>query len=139
MGELQLIVEGHPRPYSIGTANNRIFYNTLCRQWQKEVIAQVVEQLPDDWEPISEQCEADYHFYLPRPKNHWNSKGELKDWAPLTHHVPPDASKMVRITEDGLTHANVWDDDALCAPVIGRKSWTARPGNEGGAVVVVRW
>lgn len=143
MGEIYFTVEGTPRPYATKVGRQgQIFYRPLCRAWQKTVIEQVEEQLPEDWVLITEQCEAEYHFYLPRPKAHWGTGKNahvLKDSAPQKHAITPDSSKLTRITEDALTHAGVWEDDALCSPVITRKSWTTKPDNEGGAVILVRW
>jgi Holliday junction resolvase RusA-like endonuclease len=55
-----------------------------------------------------------FDFVMPRPKAHFNSKGDLKPSAPLYHTTKPDALKLARSTEDALTGI-VWNDDAQTA------------------------
>ena len=55
-----------------------------------------------------------FDFIMPRPKSHFNSKGDLKPSAPFYHTVKPDALKLARSTEDALTGI-VWADDAQTA------------------------
>jgi len=53
-------------------------------------------------------------FYMPRPKGHWRTgrnAGELKPNAPKYPTTKPDASKILRSTEDALTKI-IWQDDA---------------------------
>jgi Holliday junction resolvase RusA-like endonuclease len=51
-------------------------------------------------------------FYMPRPKLHFNSRGELKSNAPLFHSNKGDADKLLRACGDALTKI-CYDDDAL--------------------------
>jgi len=54
-------------------------------------------------------------FYLVRPKDHYRSgkfSHMLRDDAPIHPSVYPDVSKLARSTEDALTDAGVWLDDA---------------------------
>ena len=55
-----------------------------------------------------------FDFIMPRPKSHFNSKGDLKPSAPFYHTTKPDALKLARSTEDALTGI-VWADDAQTA------------------------
>ncbi len=55
-----------------------------------------------------------FDFVMPRPKAHFNSKGDLKPSAPFYHTTKPDALKLARSTEDALTGI-VWADDAQTA------------------------
>lgn len=50
-------------------------------------------------------------FYMPRPKNHFRSNGQLKDWAPQWHTSRPDVLKLTRAVEDALTGV-IWKDDS---------------------------
>lgn len=73
------------------------------------------------------------HFYLKRPKSHYRigkNAGILKDTAPEYPAKVPDLSKLVRATEDALTDAGVWADDALVVEIRTRKLWddTRPPG-----------
>lgn len=51
-------------------------------------------------------------FYMPRPKIHFNSKGELRPSAPIFHSNKGDADKLLRACGDALTKI-CYDDDAL--------------------------
>lgn len=55
-----------------------------------------------------------FDFIMPRPKSHFNNKGDLKPSAPFYHTTKPDALKLARSTEDALTGI-VWADDAQTA------------------------
>lgn len=50
------------------------------------------------------------YFYLPRPKSHFNSKGELHYWAPLWHAIRSDCDKLQRAVGDGLMPYCLKDD-----------------------------
>ena len=54
-------------------------------------------------------------FYMPRPKGHYGTgrnADNLKASAPYWPQTKPDATKLIRSTEDALTNV-VWRDDAL--------------------------
>lgn len=54
-------------------------------------------------------------FVLPRPKSHYRTGSradELRDNAPTYHTGKPDATKLLRSTEDALTDAGIWRDDS---------------------------
>jgi Holliday junction resolvase RusA-like endonuclease len=50
-------------------------------------------------------------FAFPRPKGHFNSKGELKPNAPRWKISRPDSGKVLRSTEDAMTGV-IYHDDA---------------------------
>lgn len=58
-------------------------------------------------------------FFKPRPKGHFNSKGEVKPSAPRYPTTRPDVLKLARAVEDALTGV-VWRDDAqiVCETII---------------------
>ena len=54
-------------------------------------------------------------FYLPRPLSHYGTgrnAGTLRDSAPAYPSGRPDSSKLLRATEDALTTAGIYRDDA---------------------------
>jgi len=69
-----------------------------------------------DLYPLPGAISVDMVFSIARPKSHYGTgrnEGVLKDWAKTAHPTgPPDLSKLVRSTEDALTIAGVWTDDA---------------------------
>jgi Holliday junction resolvase RusA-like endonuclease len=51
-------------------------------------------------------------FIFPRPKAHYNAKGELKVSSPCRKASKPDLDKLVRAVGDAITDAgNIWRDD----------------------------
>lgn len=68
-----------------------------------------------------------FHFTMPRPKAHYRSNGEVKPNAPRFHSHAPDATKLVRSTEDALTGI-VWRDDGQIARQSAAKHYGERPG-----------
>ena len=66
-------------------------------------------------------------FYMPRPKK---PKAHMPDRA-------PDLSKLIRSTEDALTEAGVWADDARVVRVEAEKRY-CEPNQHTGAIIVVK-
>jgi Holliday junction resolvase RusA-like endonuclease len=53
------------------------------------------------------------HFYLPRPKHHFRSNGELKQTAPWWHTSKPDLDNLEKAVKDAVTQIGViWADDS---------------------------
>jgi len=69
------------------------------------VVSKELDQLTTD-------LTVHFRFVMPRPKYHFDSKGEIKPrYIDAQHTVRPDTTKLVRSTEDALTKI-VWKDDA---------------------------
>lgn len=69
-------------------------------------------------------------FYFPRPKAHYNSKGQLKPNAPKWHTQKPDRDNADKKIMDTLTNLGIWHDDKqVCAGQI-RKFYA--PSQHGG-------
>lgn len=65
--------------------------------------------------PIDGPLSVDMVFSMPRPKGHYGTGRNahlLKASAPSYPQGMPDLSKLVRSTEDALTSAGLWKDDA---------------------------
>lgn len=74
-------------------------------------------------------------FMHARPKAHYRTGANshvLKDGVPTFVTVKPDLSKLIRSTEDALTAAGVWADDAQVAVLVARQLYNA---NTEGAVI----
>lgn len=56
---------------------------------------------------------ASFRFYVPRPKSHYNSKGELKANAPAFVTKKPDVLKLARAVEDAMTGIVYRDDSQI--------------------------
>lgn len=75
------------------------------KPWRQAVHAAGVAVQTPDWTPMDGALELTIMFFMLRPLSH-----------PKTRHTypitAPDLSKLVRSTEDALTTARVWADDA---------------------------
>lgn len=76
-------------------------------------------------------------FVLPRPKVHFGVNGNLKLSADAYPEKRPDATKLLRSTEDAMTHI-VWADDAQVVAMEVRKIYGSPVGAEITVKSVVR-
>lgn len=83
--------------------------------------------------PLLGALALDVEFRLPRPRAHYRSNGDLKDKAPSWHSKRPDATKLLRSTEDACKGI-LWVDDSQIAEQTVRKRYHTAPG----ALVTVR-
>jgi Holliday junction resolvase RusA-like endonuclease len=100
------------------------------KDWRSAVALAAYEAMQQEGDgllggPLSETIT----FYLPRPKWHFNSKGQLKDGAPKWVIVRPDSGKLLRSTEDAMTGV-VYDDDSQIARTIVERRYGEIPGAE---------
>lgn len=89
---------------------------------------------------IEEAMDVDMIFFLPRPKNHFNSKGGLKKSAPWRHIVKPDKTKLGRAVEDAMTGV-IWKDDSRVVSGDTSKAygpWDESSGELYGCLITVR-
>lgn len=80
--------------------------------------------------PAGTPLAVHFLFWMPRPKGHFRSNGELKPGAPEWHTIKPDALKLGRGTEDSLTGI-IWADDSSNVSVRAEKIYCGfhdRPG-----------
>jgi Holliday junction resolvase RusA-like endonuclease len=73
-------------------------------------------------------------FFMPRPQAHFNKKGLVKDNAPKWHTKKPDATKLLRSTEDAMTGI-VYRDDSAVARVEVDKFYAQRTS---GARIIIQ-
>ncbi len=76
-------------------------------------------------------------FAQDRPKSHYRTGRNahlLRDSAPVRPVKAPDLSKLVRSTEDALTDAGIWEDDAQVAELTAVKVFTGDSVVAGGLV-----
>lgn len=75
-------------------------------------------------------------FYFPRPKSHFNSKGEIKPNTPIYHTSKPDRDNLDKCVLDALTQIGAWEDDAqVCGGAIDKRF--AAPGESAGARITI--
>ena len=129
MAEIYLSVSGDPASQgSHAIINGRIVQvnSKKHRAWRQAVVQEAIANLPTDWQPIDEPCEAIINFYLPRPKT-------VDRPAPS---VPPDLDKLIRAVFDSLKDSGVVVDDSRIVRVSARKLYAQ--GIEPGASITVK-
>ena len=85
--------------------------------------------------------EVDMVFRLKRPKSHYRTGRNahlLRDDAPRYPSGKPDLSKLARSTEDALTDAGLWADDAQVVRYALLAKYWADDGVLPGAIIRVR-
>ena len=88
------------RVYDPGTAEN----------WKSQIAMAAKELFPAT--PTEDPICLELDFKLPRPKSHHNSKGHLKESAPVYHTNKPDADNLEKAVMDALTQLGAWRDDS---------------------------
>lgn len=146
---LQIRVYGRPAPQGskrhVG-GGRMVEMSKYVQPWRNDVFAAAVTAMqshPSDVRAHRDRAmftgpvRMAVVFTIARPKGHYRT-GQfahlLKPAAPAYPAVAPDLSKLIRSTEDALTVARVWTDDALVVRhdvakvYIGEPSGLDRPG-----------
>lgn len=86
------------------------------KPWREAVkAAALAVLLPAGLAPLDGPLVADMVFTFTRPRSHYRTGRNahlLRDTAPAAPTSPPDLSKLARSTEDALTDAGAYVDDA---------------------------
>ncbi|QKW07005.1 RusA family crossover junction endodeoxyribonuclease [Streptomyces sp. NA04227] len=106
------------------------------KPWREAVVWAMRQEIARhrDWRPLTGPLEAAMVFSFTRPKNHYGTgrnAGVLKPSAPARPAVMPDLSKLARSTEDAITTAGGYQDDAL---LVGYRRLEKRYVTDHGAV-----
>lgn len=110
--------------------------------WRRAVagMAQVAMARTRTWDPFTE-AEVELMFITRRPKNHYNSKGEIYPrFLDVKHTVKPDGDKLTRAVFDGLTQGGIIEDDARIWRHSVMKMYVTdhKPTNEPGCWVTIK-
>ena len=69
-------------------------------------------------------------FFMPRPKYHFNSKGEVKErYAYIAHTKTPDVDNLAKMVLDALK-GTYWHDDAMITSLLTEKVYSHKPRTE---------
>jgi Holliday junction resolvase RusA-like endonuclease len=82
------------------------------KSWRQAVVDAA---LGEDWPTLAGPLAVELVFYMRRPRSHYRTGRNahlLRDSAPRYPSGKPDLSKLARSTEDALTDAGLWADDA---------------------------
>lgn len=123
---MRIVVRGNPAPQG----SKRGFYNKKAKRvilveqlddriksWRDSVVSAAIEARAGAL-PMEGPLLVAMVFTLVRPRSHYRTgkhSDQLRDDAPVRPKSTPDLSKLARSTEDALTTARVWSDDAQVA------------------------
>ncbi|MBC9729897.1 RusA family crossover junction endodeoxyribonuclease [Streptomyces sp. TRM68367] len=98
------------------------------KPWRESVAWRAIEARTKvrGWQPLTGAVALSMVFTVARPKSHFGmgrNAGVLRPSAPPRPDKKPDLSKLVRSTEDALTTALVYRDDALVVEYRGLGKW----------------
>lgn len=143
MSFLNITVHGIPAPQgSKRHVGNGVMIESSqkVKPWREAVKYAAVEATGHGLvAPMTGPVELHVNFHFPRPKSHYGTgrnASRVKPGAPLHPAVAPDLSKLIRSTEDALTDAGVWRDDALVVVVRAEKFYNSHGFT--GANITVR-
>jgi len=134
MNALTINVVGLPAPQG----SKKGFYNPRIgrvqmvesskkvKPWRTDVQVAALAAIGEGWTPLVGPVELAITFFMPRPAAHYRTgahAGVLKPTAPVLVDKRPDCSKLIRSTEDALTEAGVYRDDAQVARLVAEKRY----------------
>lgn len=150
MAEVSFTVRGTPAPQGSkrafvgksGKAHVIESSHDRVKSWRQAVIDASDEVVQYKLAgPLAGPLEVTMFFYHRRPNGHYRTGRNahlLRDTAPAYPHGKPDLSKLARSTEDALTDAGVWDDDAQVIRYVQLAKYWATPDALPGAVITIR-
>lgn len=115
---IEIVVRGIPGPQGskrhVG-GGRMIESSKKVKPWREAVVTEAVD-VRDGAPALTGPLAVEMVFTLTRPKSHYRTGRNahmLRDDAPARPASKPDTSKLLRSTEDALTTAGVYRDDAL--------------------------
>lgn len=118
---IEIIAYGIPGPQG----SKKGFYNkklgrvlmvessAKVKPWREAVKSAAIEACP---KMLTGPISVNMIFVLPKPKSAPKNRQTFPD-------KKPDLSKLIRSTEDALTDAGIWEDDARVVLVLARKTF----------------
>lgn len=139
-------VAGRPAPQGSKTYMGRgrmVEASKYVKPWRADVYAAAMSAKARGYSTITGPVHLTVVFALDRPKSHYRTGRNahlLRDSAPEYPTGVPDLSKLIRSTEDALTDAKIWRDDALVAQLTAVKVYVGHPAapSLAGARITVR-
>lgn len=137
-GEITFFAPGIPQP----GGSKKAFFNPKTQRaiivedakknkpWRATVQAFALDA--HQGPPMEGPLSLEVVFVMPRPAGHFGSKG-IRRGAPRFPAVRPDATKLLRSTEDSLSGV-LWRDDSQIVKQFVQKVYGERPG----ALITVR-
>jgi Holliday junction resolvase RusA-like endonuclease len=145
-----LVVHGYPAPQGSKTAYAITDKTGRARAVQKEASAAVgpwreavktvaLQHRPAV--PLDGALELATTFLFRRPANHYgtgrNTHALKPSAPPFFRNSAPDQSKLIRSTEDAITDAGLWRDDARVVSHLAVKGWSD-DGFQGALITIAQ-
>lgn len=126
--------KGQPRPRAFSRGGRAAVYDPGTAEGWKSCVAMAAIELKG--RALHQPLSVTMTFYLPRPRHHYRSNGQLKPAAPVfMHDSKPDADNLAKAVLDALTNIQVWlDDDQVCELTV-RKYWEQPGTHQPGCVI----
>ncbi len=108
---ITITVHGTPAPqgskkgFVVGKRAVLVESSAKVKPWRQAVVHAALAQLPQGWTALDGPLVVEMIFTLRKPASAPKRRRTFPDRT-------PDLSKLVRATEDALTDAGVWADDA---------------------------
>lgn len=114
--------KGQPRPRAFARGGRAAVYDPGTAEGWKSCVAVAAKEL--EGRLLHVPLSVSLTFFMPRPKSHFKTSGQLRDRSPrFIHDSKPDADNLAKAVLDALTGIRVWiDDDQVCELVV-RKYW----------------
>lgn len=114
--------KGQPRPRAFSRNGRAAVYDAGTAEGWKSCVAAAA--MPLAGQKVKDPLSITLTFFLPRPKSHLATSGQLKKSAPRYLCVKkPDVDNLAKAVLDCLTEIGAWQDDDQVAELIIRKYW----------------
>jgi len=114
--------KGQPRPRAFSRGGKAAVYDPGTAEGWKSCVAVAVREWADA--KLEGALSVTLTFFMPRPKKHFTTSGQLKAGAPCYLYAnKPDADNLAKAVLDALTALRVWGDDDQVVELIVRKYW----------------
>lgn len=91
------------------------------REWRASVSQFAFDEMKSQGiAPLTGPLFLGLTFHMPRPKSHFNSKGELKSSSPQFHTNRPDCTKLTRAVEDAMAGIVYRDDSQIVSQQVSK-------------------
>lgn len=106
--------KGQPRPRAFarnfggGKWQARMYDAKTAEGWKSQIALAARGLFPYS---LSGPVRLRLDFYMPRPKAHFRSNGQIKESAPSHHTSKPDCDNLSKAVMDCLTQLGAWHDD----------------------------
>lgn len=130
---IEVFVPGTPKAQPRVKATRRgsfagVYDPGTAKAWKENAKAVLLPLVPS--EPIAGEVKLALCFLMPRPKGHYNSKGEVKPRCiSVGHTKKPDLDNMVKAIMDAISDLCIWRDDSQVVKIeCDKKYATDMPG-----------